>query len=112
MSSLANHNASDMDTDKYQSYCCGATNVFSWIAICAGIAIIVPQLCLGMAVFWNPTYVPQAWHAFLVYQAINVLVLTYNIYLLRRTMWVHDLACKSTRELPDCRCVVADWMDV
>ncbi|KAH6632978.1 amino acid/polyamine transporter I [Boeremia exigua] len=74
------------------SYWCGATNVFSWIAICAGIAIIIPQLCLGMAIFWNPTYVPQTWHAFLVYQAANVLVLVYNIYLLRRTMWVHDLA--------------------
>ncbi|EUC27995.1 hypothetical protein COCCADRAFT_9547 [Bipolaris zeicola 26-R-13] len=74
------------------SYYCGATNVFSWIAICAGIAIIVPQLCLGMAIFWNPSYVLQAWHAFLVYQAINVLVLMYNVYLLRRTMWIHDLA--------------------
>jgi choline transport protein len=68
--------------------------VFSWIAICAGIAIIVPQLCLGMAVFWNPGYAAQPWHAFVVYQAVNVLVLVYNMYLLRRTMWVHDLACK------------------
>jgi hypothetical protein len=61
-----------------------------------------------MAVFWNPTYVPQAWHAFLVYQAINVLVLLYNIYLLRRTMWVHDLACKSKIGLRDYHDVVAD----
>lgn len=68
--------------------------MFSWIAICAGIAIIVPQLCLGMAVFWNPDYAAQPWHAFVVYQAVNVLVLVYNMYLLRRTMWVHDLACK------------------
>jgi hypothetical protein len=91
-----------VNADIVKSYCCGATNVFSWIAICAGIAIIVPQLCLGMAIFWNPTYVPQAWHAFLVYQAANVLVLVYNIYLLRRTMWVHDLACMSLvmRQLP------------
>ncbi|KAJ4984182.1 choline transport [Stagonosporopsis vannaccii] len=74
------------------SYLCGATNVFSWIAICAGIAIIAPQLCLGLAVAWNSTYAPQPWHAFLVYQAANVLVLLYNMYLLRRTMWVHDLA--------------------
>ncbi|KAG9199199.1 hypothetical protein G6514_008946 [Epicoccum nigrum] len=58
----------------------------------AGIAIIVPQLCLGMAVFWNPGYAAQPWHAFLVYQVVNVLVLAYNMYLLRRTMWVHDLA--------------------
>lgn len=69
---------------------------FSWVAICAGIAIIVPQLCLGMAVFWYPSYTAQPWHAFLIYVAANVLVLVYNIYLLRRTMWIHDVACKQT----------------
>lgn len=74
------------------SYCCGAANVFSWIAICAGIAIICPQLCLGLAVFWDPEYIPKPWQAFLMYQGSNALVLVYNIYLLRRTMWVHDLA--------------------
>ena len=84
-----------LETDNSQSYCCGAINVFTWIALGAGIAIILPQLCLGMSIFWNPDYVPQAWHAFLIYQASNFLVLLYNIYLLRRTMWLHDLACKS-----------------
>jgi choline transport protein len=48
-----------------------------------------------MAVFWNSGFVPQAWHAFLIYQIANFMILLYNIYLLRRTMWVHDFACKS-----------------
>ena len=78
------------------------------IIIGAGIAIIVPQLCLGMAISWNLSYVPQAWHAFLGYQVINVLVLIYNIYLLRRTMWVHDLACKLRIRLRDRHGGVAD----
>lgn len=39
-----------MEADAEQSYFCGATNVFAWIAICAGIAIIVPQQIIGMAV--------------------------------------------------------------
>jgi len=77
-----------------QSYCCGATNVFAWIATCAGIAIIVPQQIIGMATFFNPSYVAETWHAFLLYQAANLLILVYNIYLLKRSMWIHDVGCK------------------
>ncbi|KAH7386800.1 amino acid/polyamine transporter I [Phaeosphaeria sp. MPI-PUGE-AT-0046c] len=73
------------------SYCCGVTNVFAWIALCAGIAIIVPQQALGMAVYWNKDYTQQPWHIFLLYQASNLLVLVYNIYLLKRSMWIHDV---------------------
>ncbi|KAF2026651.1 amino acid transporter [Setomelanomma holmii] len=72
-------------------YCCGATNVFAWIAICAGIAIIVPQQVIGMAIFYNPSYVPETWHVFLLYQLANLLILVYDIYLLKRSMWIHDV---------------------
>jgi hypothetical protein len=78
-----------------KSYICGATNVFAWIAICSGIAIIAPQLILGLAVFWIPGYVREPWHAFLVYQAVNLVVLVFNIYLVKRANWIHDAACKS-----------------
>ncbi|KAG2420476.1 hypothetical protein HFD88_000088 [Aspergillus terreus] len=74
------------------SYSCGVANVFAWIAICTGIAIIPAQLILGVVVFWNPDYVPQPWHYFLIYQAINGLVLIYNILLLKRSLWVHDVS--------------------
>lgn len=70
------------------------TNAFSWIAICTGIAIIPAQLIVGIALFYNPTYTPQAWHYFLIYQAINGLVLLYNITLLKRSLWIHDVACE------------------
>ncbi|OQE43616.1 hypothetical protein PENCOP_c003G06867 [Penicillium coprophilum] len=78
------------------SYCCGMTNVFSWIAICTGIAIIPAQLIVGIALFYNPDYTPQAWHYFLIYQAINGLVLLYNILLLKRSLWIHDVAFFAT----------------
>ncbi|CAG7920911.1 unnamed protein product [Penicillium olsonii] len=78
--------------NKSLSYCCGITNMFSWIAICTGIAIIPAQLITGIAIFYYPTYVPQAWHSFLIYQAINGLVLLYNITLLKRSLWIHDLS--------------------
>ncbi|CAA9957250.1 Amino acidpolyamine transporter I [Pyrenophora teres f. maculata] len=73
------------------SYCCGATNVFAWIALASGVAIIVPQQLVAMASFWNPSYLPKAWHTFLLYQAANLITLIYNIYALKRTMWIHDV---------------------
>ncbi|KAJ5456916.1 hypothetical protein N7530_012190 [Penicillium desertorum] len=78
------------------SYFCGMTNAFSWIAICTGIAIIPAQLIVGIALFYNPTFIPQAWHYFLIYQAINGLVLLYNITLLKRSLWIHDVAFFAT----------------
>lgn len=85
----------DVLADDYlKSYCCGMTNVFSWIAICTGIAIIPAQLIVGIALFYNPNYTPQAWHYFLIYQAINGFVLLYNITLLKRSLWIHDVACE------------------
>lgn len=56
--------------------------------------MIVPQMVLGMASFYHPEYVRQTWHAFLLYQLANILILVYNIYLLKRTMWIHDVGCK------------------
>ncbi|OJJ36973.1 hypothetical protein ASPWEDRAFT_58694 [Aspergillus wentii DTO 134E9] len=74
------------------SYCCGVANVFAWIAICTGIAIIPSQLVVGIAIFWCPSYSPQPWHYFLIYQAVNGLVLLYNITLLKRSLWIHDVS--------------------
>jgi hypothetical protein len=83
-----------------KSYICGATNVFAWLAICSGIAIIAPQLILGLAVFWIPGYAREPWHAFLVYQAVNLVVVVFNIYLMKRANGIHDLACKSVISPP------------
>ncbi|KAJ5989526.1 hypothetical protein N7481_004736 [Penicillium waksmanii] len=74
------------------SYCCGIINMFSWIAICTGIAIIPAQCIVGMIVFYNPNFTPQPWHSFLIYQAINGCVLLYNITLLKRSLWIHDVS--------------------
>lgn len=80
----------------WQSYACGVTNVYAWISTTAGIAIIIAQVILGMVIFYQPDYVPETWHYFLVYQAINALVCIHNIFTLKKTMWVNDVSCEST----------------
>ncbi|EEP81302.1 conserved hypothetical protein [Uncinocarpus reesii 1704] len=78
------------------SYACGAANIFSWISVCAGVSIIVPQLILAMVIFYNPGYEPQPWHYFLLYQAANFAIAAYNIFMLKRTSWIQDFGFTLT----------------
>lgn len=76
------------------SYACGAIAVFSWIALCTAATIIAAQALLALPSFFVESYVPQAWHYFLVYQAVNIFCLVYNLFALKRTLWTHDIGCK------------------
>lgn len=67
------------------------TNVFAWQAIAASICVIIPQLVLGMAFYWNPTFVPENYQSFLIYQATNLIILGYNIGILRWAHWTHTV---------------------
>jgi choline transport protein len=65
-------------------------NIFAWMALSAAIIAILPSVILGLATYWNTTYTPQKWQAFLIYQASNIIVLIYNIGVLPRAAWTHD----------------------
>ncbi|KIW37309.1 hypothetical protein, variant [Exophiala oligosperma] len=78
------------------SYACGITNVYSWIATSAGIAIIVAQVVIGMVIFTHPDYVPATWHYFLVYQAVNLVLCLHNIFTMKRSMWINDVSFAVT----------------
>ncbi|KAF9887402.1 hypothetical protein FE257_010257 [Aspergillus nanangensis] len=73
------------------SYFCGAVNIFGWLSICAGVTIQPGQFIEAIVVFFNPDFQPQKWHFFLIYQAVNILILIYNIFLLRKMPWIHDV---------------------
>jgi choline transport protein len=72
-------------------------NVFAWITIAAGVSIIIPQILLAMVSHYDPAYVPHSWHFFLLYQAMNVLCLLYNIFAVRHTMWVFNVGCRHPK---------------
>jgi len=73
------------------SYTTGIVNIFAWLATSASVCVIIPQVALGMAAYWHPTYVPQRWQSFLIYQATNLLVLAYNLLVLRKAPVTHDI---------------------
>lgn len=51
-------------------------------------------MALALASFWNPGYTVETWHVFLIFQAMNFLMVMYNIFLLKRTIWLQDVGCK------------------
>ena len=73
------------------SYSTGMINIFAWLAISASVCVIIPTIILGLASYWNPSFVPQKWQSFLIYQASNLFILGYNIAILRRAAWTHDV---------------------
>ncbi|CAM1507612.1 Fc.00g072530.m01.CDS01 [Cosmosporella sp. VM-42] len=72
-------------------YCCGALNLLGWLATTAGFIITTAQLITGIAMFLRPTYVAESWHIFLIFQLGNALFLVYNMFLIKKTSWIHDV---------------------
>jgi choline transport protein len=81
------------EPDEKQSYTVGTINMFGWVAICAGICIIMPQIIMGIVVFYNNSFVIERWHSFLIYQGLNVSVLVYNLFILPKAAWTHNIGC-------------------
>ena len=73
------------------SYAAGIINIFGWQAITASVCVIIPQLVLGMAVYWHPDYTPQPYQSFLLFQVSNFLFTAYNIGVLRWVPWTHTV---------------------
>ncbi|KZL87436.1 choline transport [Colletotrichum incanum] len=73
------------------SYCCGSINFLGWIANGAGFIIQMPVIILSLAAYLDPTYMPETWHIFLVFQAFNIAFTAYNIFFMKRTAWIHDV---------------------
>nr|XP_036582496.1 uncharacterized protein CTRU02_07540 [Colletotrichum truncatum]KAF6791200.1 hypothetical protein CTRU02_07540 [Colletotrichum truncatum] len=51
----------------------------------------MPVIVLSLASYLDPTYVPETWHIFLLYQGFNFAFTAYNIFLMKRTAWIHDI---------------------
>lgn len=95
------HFTSILATKRYNkslSYSCGLLAVFSWIAITASVTISVVQMIFAIVGQYHD-YTPHAWHYFLLYQAINILVLSYNLFVLRKTIFIYDIGCKFCTKL-------------
>jgi choline transport protein len=86
------------------SYMCGSISMFSWITVTAAATILGAQMVIALPEQYVEGYTPQPWHYFVVYQAINVAMLLYNLLAIRVTPWIHNVGCKCDFD--------AVWRDV
>lgn len=77
------------------SYTCGMLSIFSWVAIGAAVTIIVAQQIMALVALTHQTFVTESWHVFLLYQAIAIWVLLFNLFILKRNSWTHNVGCKT-----------------
>ncbi|KPM37120.1 hypothetical protein AK830_g9451 [Neonectria ditissima] len=73
------------------SYVCGVINLLGWIATVAGFVVTTGQLVTGLATFLHPSYTIESWHVFLIFQLMNIIFVLYNMFLIKRTLWIHDV---------------------
>ena len=76
------------------SYVCGSISMFSWIALTAAATILGAQMVIAFPESYVEGYTPQPWHYFVVYQAINIAMLLYNLFAIRVTPWIHNVGCE------------------
>lgn len=92
------HFASILAPEKFRrgvSYTCGLLALFSWVAISVSVGFLCAEQILATAGAMNEGFVSTRWQIFLVYQALVLLGLIYNIMALKRAPWTHNIGCKQ-----------------
>ncbi|KAM5356722.1 hypothetical protein ACJ41O_003368 [Fusarium nematophilum] len=77
--------------NRFLAYTCGILSSLSWTVNAAGCTLICSQLITAFPQFYGG-YTPTQWQLFLLCQAFNIFALFYNLFLLKRTNWIHDAA--------------------
>ncbi|KAL6355278.1 hypothetical protein LRP88_10864 [Fusarium phalaenopsidis] len=81
--------------NKLISYACGMIAMSSWVAINASVNILGAQMITSLTQYFL-NYLPHTWHVFLIYQAINVFTLGYNIFILNIFPFIHEFGFALT----------------
>ncbi|KAH8811155.1 amino acid permease family protein, partial [Xylogone sp. PMI_703] len=76
---------------KVISYTCGLLAIMSWIAIGATVTFVPAQQIFGIVSVYHSNYIPHAWHIFLAYEALGLIVLVFNVFALKKAPWLHNI---------------------
>ncbi|KAL7960299.1 amino acid transporter [Trichoderma compactum] len=77
--------------NRSMSYICGMIATVSWI-ICSTSVASITSLCIASIAEFYSGYKANAWQLFLISQGFNIFALGYNLFVLKRTRWIHDAA--------------------
>ncbi|KAL8283778.1 hypothetical protein RQP46_005210 [Phenoliferia psychrophenolica] len=70
------------------SFAVGWTTIFSWVTIVASVVIILAEVVFALVQLYSPAFVIQRWHIFLVFLAVNIISVTFNIFGAVRMPWI------------------------
>lgn len=56
------------------------------------MTLIEAQFILGTVAFHAEAYELNSWHVVALYQVLNVLVALYDVFILQRAPWTHNIA--------------------
>ncbi|KIW64822.1 hypothetical protein PV04_09729 [Phialophora macrospora] len=73
------------------SYVCAVAATYSWVFLCAAVTLFAAIVLIALPEYYVEGYEPKAWHTFLVYQTLNILILVYNLFVLKRAPWTHEI---------------------
>lgn len=62
--------------------------------MCSSVTIQPGQFIEAVRIFYNPGFEPPVWQFFLFFQATNIVSLVHNVFVQRRSAWIHDVGCK------------------
>lgn len=75
------------------SYTCGIISTVAWVVLGSSVISLCAEMTMAFPQFYNG-FEPKPWQYFLLFQGFNFLGLAYNLFLLKRTNWIHDLVRK------------------
>lgn len=82
---------------KVLSFIVGWVTVFEWLTVTASVVIILAQVTFAIVQLLHPDFVIAPWQVYLVYLAVNILSVTWNIFGLRKMPWIGKVFCESAR---------------
>ncbi|TFB00474.1 Choline transport protein [Trichoderma ghanense] len=73
------------------SYVCGMMATVSWV-ICSASVASITSLCIASIAEFYGGYKASNWQLFLISQGLNIFALGYNLFLMKKTGWLHNAA--------------------
>lgn len=79
--------------NKSVSYTCGFITVFQWVSMGAAVLVITATQIMALVDYFHPGGEGHAWQLFLIYEALGIIILMYNLFALRKLPVTHTLGC-------------------
>ncbi|GAA5855727.1 hypothetical protein JCM8547_001660 [Rhodosporidiobolus lusitaniae] len=82
---------SPKSTRRAVSFATGFVSLFAWCLTTASVCTTVAQYIFAIVLLWHPAFNVERWMVFLLYIAVLLLFLSWNVFLTVRTPWLGNI---------------------